>query len=101
MPRQDLTRAEAKRLRQLQQRAHRESEKLFLVEGIRVVEELLASQIVLRSAVVSPSLEDSPRGRDLASALEKRTTVYATSDVELRQISDTETPQGVIVSAHM
>jgi RNA methyltransferase, TrmH family len=95
----DLSRAEAKRLRALRQRANREEEGLFLAEGIRVVEELLQSRVVLRSAVVSDSLEDSDRGRQVAMELSARVPVYRATENELRQLADTETPQGVIACA--
>lgn len=95
----ELSRAEAKRLKALQQRGNREEEGLFLAEGIRVVEELLRSPIVLRTSVVAPSLSDTPRGRSLATELGARTTQYQVSEAELKQIADTETPQGVVVSA--
>ncbi len=99
MPYPELSRAEAKRLRALRQRANREEEGLFLAEGVRVVEELLRSRIVLRSAVVSPTLEDTDRGRQLAKELAARVTVHMTPAAELRQIADTETPQGVVAVA--
>ncbi|MEO5511273.1 MAG: RNA methyltransferase [Longimicrobiales bacterium] len=99
MPHSELSRAEAKRLRALRQRSQREQEGLFLAEGIRVVEELLLSGIVLRSAVVTTSLEDTDRGRQIANELAARVTVYTAAESELKQIADTETPQGVIVCA--
>jgi TrmH family RNA methyltransferase len=99
MSQNELSRAEAKRLRSLRQRSNREEEGLFLAEGVRVVEELLSSPIVLRTALVSPSLADNPRGRSIATELDARTTLYRVSETELKQIADTETPQGVVVSA--
>jgi TrmH family RNA methyltransferase len=94
-----LSRAEAKQLRGLRQRGNRESEGLFLAEGVRVVEELLRSKVVLRTALVSPSLEDNPRGRAIALELDARCRTVRVSDSELAAFADTETPQGVIVSA--
>lgn len=94
----ELSRAEAKRLRSLRQRSHREAEGLFMAEGIRVVEELLRSPIVLRTAVVAPSLEDNPRGRSLGVELDARTQLFRVSEAELKHIADTETPQGVVVT---
>jgi TrmH family RNA methyltransferase len=94
-----LSRAEAKQLRALRQRANREAEGLFLAEGIRVVEELLKSRIVLRTALIAPSLEDSPRGRSVALELDARCRTFRVSEAEIAQFADTETPQGVVVSA--
>lgn len=99
MSENELSRAESKRLKLLRQRSHREEEGLFLAEGIRVVEELLRSPIVLRTAIVSPSLADTPRGRSLMTELDARTSLYHTSEADLKQIADTDSPQGVVVSA--
>ncbi|HEX9107614.1 MAG TPA: hypothetical protein VF832_10310, partial [Longimicrobiales bacterium] len=65
-----LSRSEEKLVRALQRRKIREAEELFLAEGVRVVEELLASRLDLRLALAAPSLEDSERGRALADRLE-------------------------------
>lgn len=95
----ELSRAESKRLRMLRQRSQREEEGQFLAEGIRVIEELLLSKIVLRTAVVTPSLGDTPRGRAIVNELDARTSLYHVSEAELKQIADTDAPQGIVVSA--
>lgn len=94
-----LSRAEARRIEALQRRKSREREGLFLAEGVRVVEELLESDIVLLHVVVSPSLEDSVRGRALLERAAQRTTVLRTSDAELRRLAGTGTPQWVLAVA--
>jgi TrmH family RNA methyltransferase len=99
MAMQGLNRADARLLRLLRQRSHREAEGLFVAEGVRVVEELLRSSLDLRFAVIAPGLSETERGRQLSVELAARTTVHTTSDVELRQLADTETPQGVLVCA--
>ncbi len=94
-----LSRTEARRIEALQRRKGREREGLFLAEGMRVVEDLLASDIVLRSLVAAPSIEDSARGRALLEAAARRTTVQRTTDAELRRLAGTDTPQGVLAVA--
>lgn len=96
-----LSRADARRIEALQRRKSREREGLFVAEGVRVVEELLASDTVLRHVVVSPSLEDSARGRALLEHAVERTTVLHTNDVELRRLTGTETSQGVLAVAEI
>ncbi|HSJ13576.1 MAG TPA: RNA methyltransferase [Longimicrobiales bacterium] len=96
-----LSRAERTAVRSLRQRKHRETERRFLAEGVRVVEDLLATGIVLELALVSPTLEDTPRGRDLALALGARTQLRSVTEAELRDLADTETSQGVLVVARM
>lgn len=96
--------------RDLTRRRARERTGLFVAEGIRAVEELLASRLgaagrgALRGALVSPALSATPRGGALRSALEARCAAVGVpcdevSDADLASASDTETPQGVLVIA--
>lgn len=96
-----LTRAEQKLLNGLKRRKIRDSEGACLVEGVRVVEDLLESEIALRFAVVSSSLEDTPRGARLAAALEERCPVHRVSEAELSRYAATEAVQGVVVVAEV
>lgn len=96
-----LSEARATRLRRLRQRRHREENGLFLAEGIRVVEDLLASSLVVESAVVAPSLEDTSRGCALLERLLARCPVERASEAGLRTLADAETPQGVLAVAAM
>jgi RNA methyltransferase, TrmH family len=96
-----LSRAEVKRLRALAHRAGRAEAGLFLAEGVRLVEDLLDSRIVPSLALVAPSLEDTPRGLALARRLRAAVRTVAVQDHELARIADTETPQGIVVAAHI
>jgi TrmH family RNA methyltransferase len=75
--------------------AYRQSEGLFIIEGVRLVEEALASGWPLRDILVSSRL--NPRGRDL---FDKAASIscdrYEVSDEVMADISDTETPQGIV-----
>lgn len=101
MPIPPLSRARAKRLRALRRRRNREESGLFLAEGVRVVEELLASTLAVESAVFAPSLEDTARGRALLQRLAATVPVESTSEGELRELAETESPQGIIAVARM
>jgi RNA methyltransferase, TrmH family len=96
-----LRKAEAKRLHALARARERRETGLFLVEGVRGAEDLLASSIVPRVAVISPSLEDTPRGRVLAERLRAAMRTELVSEHELQGIADAETPQGVVVAAEI
>ncbi|MGH7483768.1 MAG: TrmH family RNA methyltransferase [Longimicrobiales bacterium] len=96
-----LSRRERGLIASLRQRKHRESEGLFLAEGVRVVEELLVSPLVPRLALVSSSLEDTERGRALRTALERTVETRRLTDRELAELAATETPQGVLVAAEI
>jgi RNA methyltransferase, TrmH family len=94
-----LTNSETKLLHALKSRAGREKHSAFVVEGVRVVEDALAAHFDLNFAVVSPTLEDSLRGKELLDYLAANTAVRRVSDAELRKLAETETPQGVIIVA--
>jgi RNA methyltransferase, TrmH family len=96
-----LSRAEVKQLRGLRRRAERQGSGLFLAEGVRLVEDLLASAIVPRLAVVSTSVGDTGRGRELAERLRARVRTETVAEHELAHIAGTESPQGVVVMAEI
>jgi TrmH family RNA methyltransferase len=97
-----LTRREERLLRALRQRKHREAEGLFLAEGVRAVEDLLSSPLSVRFAAGVASLEDTPRGRALRQDVERRGIPFrAIGERELRELSGTETPQGIIAAAEI
>ena len=94
-----LSRSEEKLVRGLARRKVREAEGLFLAEGVRVVEELLAAGIVLRLVMVSSSLEDTERGAALRRRLDAVATVRTLGPGALNRLADTRTDQGVLVVA--
>ena len=90
--------------RDLQRRRARERTGLFTAEGVRCVEELLASTLKIRSAIVAPGLHETERGAALDSALRSTAarrgfSLDDASDTELADAAGTDTPQGVIVIA--
>jgi RNA methyltransferase, TrmH family len=96
-----LSRAEATLLQELERRVVREREGLFLAEGVRVVEELLASPLDIRFAAVSSSLEDTARGARLLQRLDGLGLVRRLGPGELRRLSATRSSQGVIAVARI
>lgn len=95
-----LTRAQSKLIRKLRSRKQREATGAFLAEGVRIVEELLASGWDADLAVTSPSLTRSDRGRRLVDRMERHGwTRVEVSDDELGELADTQTPQGVLAVA--
>lgn len=84
-------------IRSLHTRKNRERRGLTLAEGVRLVEEVLATGTAVRVAVISPALEATPRGALLAAALRaKADRVEEVDDRALAGLASTEHPQGVI-----
>jgi TrmH family RNA methyltransferase len=96
-----LTRSESRLIHALKQRKGRAEHGLFLAEGVRVAEEAVRGGIAPEFAVVSPSLEDSERGRALIVMLEQVCSTRRVSDSELVKAAATETPQGVVLVARI
>jgi TrmH family RNA methyltransferase len=95
-----ITRAQAKLIRRLRSRKRREEEGRFLVEGVRLVEELLAAEEGVELIVTSPALAATPRGRALLGRVAAGPWTRAeVSDAEFGRLADTETPQGVLAVA--
>jgi TrmH family RNA methyltransferase len=84
----------------LKTRKGRRREALVLVEGVRAVTAALDGGARLRLGVVSDRLEGRPGGRELKARLgDLGVEVRHVSDSELAALSDTETPQGVLLVA--
>ena len=84
-------------IRDLHRRRGRERRGLALAEGVRLVEEALASGVTVRGAAASPALESTTRGKALkATLLTRGVQVEDLTDAELEGLADTEHPQGII-----
>jgi RNA methyltransferase, TrmH family len=83
-------------IRDLHRRRARERRGLALAEGVRLVEEALATGTVIRGAAVSPALEATTRGQTLKATLVSRGIIIEEVDeAGLDALTDTEHPQGV------
>jgi TrmH family RNA methyltransferase len=96
-----LSRADGKLIHALKSRSGREKHRLFLAEGVRVVEDLLAAGVDLEFAVISTTLGDSARGAALRGALARATALREVDEPALAQVTDTDTPQGVLAVARI
>lgn len=75
----------------------RERRGLALAEGVRLLEEALASGIAIRHVLASPALEATARGGALKAALASAGhPIEPVSEKELDQLAATERPQGVL-----
>ncbi len=83
--------------RDLRRRKARERRGLFVVEGVRAVEELVRSSLEIEGILVAPQLEAAPRGAALADAIRGRgLVVESVAPLELASAAETESPQGVL-----
>ncbi len=88
-----------KQLSGLKEKKIRDVTRMFLIEGVRFVEEALQAGISLRQVMYSPGLLESERGEALlADVMKTSAPVQPVSDKVLAHISDTESPQGVLAA---
>jgi TrmH family RNA methyltransferase len=86
--------------RDLTRRKARDKSGLFVAEGIRTVEELLASSLRISGVLTCDLIDRTPRGAALAAQLHGRDlTVLRVSEREFLSASDTENPQGILAVA--
>ncbi len=83
--------------RDLRRRKARERQQLFVAEGVRTVEELARSSLVIRGVLTAPQLEETPRGSALLTELVARGIAAERVDHrEFASAAETESPQGIL-----
>ena len=88
--------------RDLRRRKSRERQALFVVEGVRAVEELLRSPLTGRGILTAPQLADAPRGRALLESISSSGIEHSkVTEAEFRSAAETESPQGVLAIAEI
>ncbi|MEX2180769.1 MAG: RNA methyltransferase [Gemmatimonadaceae bacterium] len=88
--------------RDLVRRKARERSGLFVAEGVRAVEELLASPLPIRGVLTTDLLDRTPRGAALHSRLKERgLDLTHLSEAEFLTACDTDQPQGVLAVAEV
>ncbi len=86
--------------RDLKRRKARERQGLFVAEGLRTVEALLASPLRIRGVLSAPSVDRTPRGAELLTSINARRLEHVrVTDAEFESAADTEQPQGVLAVA--
>lgn len=90
-----ISRSRTRLLGRLQRRKTREREGLYLVEGIRCATTVLDAGIPVRFAVVSK--DELASTREVRERLPEGTEVIEVAASTLRELSDTRTPQGVLL----
>ena len=73
----------------------RQSERAFVLEGVRLVEEAAKSEWTITEVFYSEKVND--RGKQLLASLSQRgIALFQVSEQVMNNITDTETPQGVV-----
>lgn len=90
-----LSQSKQKLIRSLQQKKYRVTERLFVAEGIKVVQDLLASPYKTHS------LYGTAKGLAALSGFELDTDCFELSENELASISNQSSPEGVLALVYL
>lgn len=88
-----------KYVRKLQnQKSVRHRDKRFVIEGVRLVEDVVRARVVPSLVIYTEALGQESRGKALLATLEALDApCYAVSESVMEDCSDTVTPQGILV----
>jgi len=93
----ELTKNDIKIINSLRMKKYRDQYGLFAVEGFKVVSELLKSTITIKYIVITGSLANDDKVKELMSLASKdNVPVYVVKDKEYNKLSFLDTPPGVM-----
>lgn len=90
-----------KYVKKLKDKKYRVKESAFIVEGFRFVDEALKSGFKIPYLFVSQSAANNDSYLNLLNIINDETKAYMVTDAILKEISDTETPQGIVAVVKM
>jgi TrmH family RNA methyltransferase len=97
----NVTQAEVKYLRSLQQKKYRDAERKFLLEGWRPLRDALESNFSFELIAVKPEAgQNSEHQSILALAKNRSIPIKELKEVQLKQISDEVHSQGIVALVH-
>ncbi|MDP2207423.1 MAG: RNA methyltransferase [Bacteroidota bacterium] len=91
-----LTKEKSKSIRKLSQKKFREIERKFIIEGVKIVQEAMASDWITESVLVTKEFFSNPSNKDLFKMIEEKgVPVFQISANDLDAMTDTLTAQGI------
>lgn len=95
-----LSKEKLKELSKLKTKKGRKTQKRFLIEGLRLCEEIANSNWETESVLFTSSFQDLPSGKKLLQKFQRKNvkTIPVKNDA-VKKLSDTVTPQGIICVA--
>lgn len=95
-----ISKIELQRIRSLRQKKYRGQYGLFLVEGVRLVEEAVSAEAEVVTVIYTKELSESQRGLELVGKINEHSIPHhEVTERDLRSISDTVHNQGIIAVA--
>lgn len=96
-----ISRSALKETRALKRKRYRQERRLFLAEGVRLVQEAVSSDFAVEIILFTKEFSESVDHRKFLEALaRKRLRLEEVSTKEFRTVSDTVTSQGILAVVH-
>ena len=96
----ELTKEKIREIKRLHESKERGERGLFLIEGVRLMEEAVKERISIEEVLYTSRLEDAGRGPQLLSSLRSmRVPAYHVPERVMESVAETENPQGVLAVA--
>ncbi len=96
----EITKEHIKEIKRLHESRERAERGLFLVEGVRFIEEAVKEEVHLEEVLYTERLEELERGNLLLAALNKlRVPLFKVQEKVMEAVSETEKPQGILAVA--
>ena len=88
-----------KEVKNLYKRKDRWKEQLFIIEGIKIIEEALENNVVLKYILIMDKLQSTSEGYNFYESIKENNNLIHITDNVFKEISDTENSQGIIAVA--
>lgn len=85
-----------KDIKSLNRKKNRWKYRLFIIEGIKIIEEAIINGIRIKNILFSDSFFESEEGRFFYNNIKNRDNIVKIKDSLFNSISDTENPQGIM-----
>ncbi len=85
-----------KQIKSLYRKKERRDKGLFIVEGIKIIEEIIDKGYPFRNIVYTDSLLKNSDGREMFSKIDNIKNLIHVPENVFKEISDTESPQGIL-----
>lgn len=90
-----------KEVKSLYRKKGREKLQLFLIEGIKIIEEAVENNYPIKNIIYTDSLRENPEGENLFNKIKLWKELVYVSESLFKEISDTENPQGILATAEL
>lgn len=85
-----------KEIRSLNKKKHRWENRLFIIEGLKIIEEAISNEIKIKNIIISDSFLETEEGICFYKRISHINNLVKVNDSLFKSISDTENPQGIM-----